>query len=38
LGALFAAAAGNAAPPGPRDLDWPCQQIKVPRMSLAAIW
>ena len=38
LGALFAAAAGNTAPPGPRDLDWPCQQIKVPRMSLAAIW
>lgn len=27
-----------AAPPGPPDPDWPCQQIKVPRLSLAAIW
>jgi hypothetical protein len=27
-----------AAAPGPRDLDWPCQQIKVPRLSLAAVW
>jgi hypothetical protein len=36
--ALFATAAANAAPPGPRDPDWPCQQIKVPRLSLAAIW
>jgi hypothetical protein len=25
----------RAAPPDP---DWPCQQIKVPRLSLAAIW
>ncbi len=25
----------QAAPPDP---DWPCQQIKVPRLSLAAIW
>ncbi len=38
LAALFAAATANAAPPGPRDPDWPCQQIKVPRLSLAAIW
>jgi hypothetical protein len=30
--------AAQAAPPGPRDPDWPCQQIKVPRLSLAAIW
>jgi hypothetical protein len=28
----------QAAPPGPSDPDWPCQQIKVPRLSLAAIW
>jgi hypothetical protein len=27
-----------AAAPGPRDPDWPCQQIKVPRLSLAAVW
>jgi hypothetical protein len=27
--------AARAAPPDP---DWPCQQIKVPRLSLAAIW
>jgi hypothetical protein len=27
--------AAQAAPPDP---DWPCQQIKVPRLSLAAIW
>jgi hypothetical protein len=38
LAALLAAATANAAPPGPRDPDWPCQQIKVPRLSLAAIW
>jgi hypothetical protein len=36
--ALFAAAAAGAAPPGPPDPDWPCQQIKVPRLSLAAVW
>ncbi len=36
--AMFAVAAADAAPPGPRDPDWPCQQIKVPRLSLAAIW
>ena len=38
LAALFAGASANAAPPGPRDPDWPCQQIKVPRLSLAAVW
>jgi hypothetical protein len=27
-----------AAPPGPRDPDWPCQQIKVPQLSLASVW
>src|ERR1700722_3372225 len=36
--ALLAATVAEAAPPGPRDPDWPCQQIKVPRLSLAAIW
>ena len=38
--ALFAAsvAAGHAAPPGSRDPDWPCQQIKVPQLSLASVW
>jgi hypothetical protein len=38
LAALVAATVAEAAPPGPRDPDWPCQQIKVPRLSLAAIW
>jgi hypothetical protein len=37
-GALFVAATAEAAPPGPRDADWPCQQIKVPALSLAAVW
>jgi hypothetical protein len=36
--ALFTCAAADAAPPGPRDPDWPCQQIKVPELSLAAVW
>lgn len=36
--ALFTASAAAAAPPGPRDPDWPCQQIKVPELSLAAVW
>lgn len=36
--ALCAAAAANAAVPGPRDPDWPCQQIKVPQLSLASVW
>lgn len=35
---IFAAEAACAAPPGPPDPDWPCQQIKVARLSLAAIW
>jgi hypothetical protein len=40
LGMLLSVAAGAsyAAPPGPRDPDWPCQQIKVPELSLAAVW
>jgi hypothetical protein len=38
VAALFASASSNAAPPGPRDPDWPCQQIKVPELSLAAVW
>jgi hypothetical protein len=36
--ALSAAAAARSAPPGTRDPDWPCQQIKVPQLSLAAVW
>jgi hypothetical protein len=36
--ALCATAAAWSAPPGPRDPDWPCQQIKVPQLSLAAVW
>ena len=32
------ATAARAAPPGPRDSDWPCQQIKVPQLSLASVW
>jgi hypothetical protein len=36
--ALLAATAALAAPPGPRDPDWPCQQIKVPELSLGAVW
>ena len=31
-------ATARAASPGVRDPDWPCQQIKVPRLSLATIW
>jgi hypothetical protein len=38
LGGGLYAASSLAAPPGPRDPDWPCQQIKVPQLSLAAIW
>ncbi len=34
--AVFPAA--NSAPPGPHDPDWPCQQIKVPQLSLASVW
>jgi hypothetical protein len=36
--ALGAATGARSAPPGPRDPDWPCQQIKVPQLSLAAVW
>jgi hypothetical protein len=35
---LFLCTAASASPPGPRDPDWPCQQIKVPQLSLAAVW
>jgi FtsZ-binding cell division protein ZapB len=35
---MLVAGAANAAPPGPRDPDWPCQQIKVPALSLASVW
>ncbi len=31
-------AAGWAAMPGRADPDWPCQQIKVPDLSLGAVW
>jgi hypothetical protein len=37
-GALVTGAVADAAPPGPRDPDWPCQQIKVPELSLASVW
>ncbi len=37
LGLMITAPAWSA-PPGPRDPDWPCQQIKVPQLSLAAVW
>jgi hypothetical protein len=35
---LAACALMAAAAPGPRDPDWPCQQIKVAHLSLAAVW
>lgn len=35
---LAACALIAAAAPGPRDSDWPCQQIKVAHLSLAAVW
>lgn len=28
----------RSLPPGARDPNWPCEQIKVPQLSLAAIW
>jgi hypothetical protein len=37
-GVLLSGTLADAAPPGPRDPDWPCQQIKVPQLSLAAVW
>jgi hypothetical protein len=36
--ALIAPTLGFAQPPGARDPNWPCQQIKVSEMSLAAVW
>lgn len=33
-----AAAPARAAPPGRRDPDWPCQQIKVAQLSPATMW
>ena len=38
MGLMTASAGARAAPPGPRDPDWPCQQIKVPQLSAAALW
>ena len=37
LAALFPALVAQAAPPR-TDPDWPCQQIKVPELSEAAVW
>ncbi|HEX3575827.1 MAG TPA: hypothetical protein VHU42_14595 [Rhodopila sp.] len=36
--ALLVPALACAQPRGVRDPDWPCQQIKVPELSLAAVW
>lgn len=36
--AMGAATVATPAPPASRDPDWPCQQIKVPQLSLAAAW
>jgi hypothetical protein len=36
--ALLVCGPAFAQPPGARDADWPCQQIKVPELSLAAVW
>ena len=39
VAALIALSSGaRAALPGPGDPDWPCQQIKVPELSVAAVW
>jgi hypothetical protein len=35
---LCSTGTAQSAPPGPHDPDWPCQQIKVPQLSLAAVW
>jgi hypothetical protein len=35
--AVFSGAA-HAEPPTRVEADWPCRQVKVPRLSLAAIW
>lgn len=38
LALLAATASARAAPPGKRDPDWPCQQIKVSQLSPATLW
>jgi hypothetical protein len=38
VAALLAPVVAFADPPGVRDPNWPCQQIKVPELSLAAVW
>jgi predicted nucleic acid-binding Zn-ribbon protein len=38
VAALLAPVIASAAPPTARDPDWPCQQIKVPELSIASIW
>jgi hypothetical protein len=38
LAGAIAASAALAAPPGARDPDWPCFQIKVPALSLGSVW
>ncbi len=35
---LLATRVAEAAPPGPIDPDWPCQQIKVPLLSTGSMW
>lgn len=36
--ALMVPVAAWAAPPGALDPDWPCEQIEVPKLSVAAMW
>lgn len=36
--ALATTTTAASAPRGARDPDWPCEQIKVPQLSLAAVW
>ena len=38
MGALLAPTLCFAQPRAARDPDWPCQQIKVPDLSVAAVW
>ena len=39
IGAMLTAGGpATSAPPGQPDPDWPCEQIKVPELSLAAVW
>ena len=35
---VVALCAAGGARPAPPDPNWPCQQIKVPQLSLAAVW